>query len=129
VIPISDDNPTSRRPIVTIGLLVAMGAVWIFVQGAGFDAVTLATSVCNWGMVPGELTGRAAIGTAVPMGPGLVCIVDAERRNFLTPLTSLFLGSLSSTSCVASSQRPLKPSSRRHRRFPWSVPRAPSRAC
>jgi len=91
VIPISDDNPTSRRPIVTIGLLVAMGAVWIFVQGAGFDAVTLATSVCNWGMVPGELTGRAAIGTAVPMGPGLVCIVDAERRNFLTPLTSLFL--------------------------------------
>jgi membrane associated rhomboid family serine protease len=91
MIPIRDDNPTLRRPVMTIALLVTIGAVWVFVQGAGLDPVTLASSICNWGMVPGEITGRAIVGTAIPMGGGLACVVDAERRNLLTPITSLFL--------------------------------------
>jgi membrane associated rhomboid family serine protease len=91
MIPIRDENPTLRTPVITIALLVLMGVVWIFGQGAGLDARALAASVCNWGMVPGELTHRAPIGTAVPIGRGLVCIVDDDPNNILTPLTSMFL--------------------------------------
>ena len=57
---------------------------------AGADAV-LAASVCNLGLVPGELTGQAPVGLAVPIGPGLACVVDREPLNILTPLTSMFL--------------------------------------
>jgi membrane associated rhomboid family serine protease len=91
MIPISDDNPTLRTPVVTIALLVALGAVWAFAQGAGLDPNVLSASVCNWGLVPGEITHRALIGTAVPLGPGAVCVVDADPRNYLTPFTSMFL--------------------------------------
>jgi len=91
MIPISDDNPTLRFPIVTILLLVALGATWIFAQGAGFDGRALAASVCNWGMVPGEITGRARVGTGFALGNGMACLVDADPRNVLTPLTSMFL--------------------------------------
>ena len=91
MIPISDDNPTLRTPVVTIALLVALGAVWVFAQGAGFDPQVLAASVCNWGMVPGELTGRARIGSGVPLGQGMACLVDADPRNILTPVKSMFL--------------------------------------
>ncbi|HEX2658533.1 MAG TPA: rhomboid family intramembrane serine protease [Polyangia bacterium] len=91
MIPISDDNPTLRFPVVTVALLVVIGAVWLLVQGAGFDPVALAASTCNWGMVPGELTGRARVGLSVPLGQGLACVVDNDPRNILTPLTSMFL--------------------------------------
>lgn len=91
MIPISDDNPTLRTPVVTIALLVTLAAVWVFVQGAGFDPQVLAASVCNWGMVPGEITGRARIGSGVPLGQGMACLVDADPRNILTPVTSMFL--------------------------------------
>ena len=66
MIPISDDNPTMRTPIVTIALLVTLGIVWIVVQGAGLDPQTLAATVCNLGLVPGEITGRAAVGRSGP---------------------------------------------------------------
>jgi membrane associated rhomboid family serine protease len=65
--------------------------VWLGVQGAGFDAHSLAASICNWGLVPGELTGRARIGAGIPLGGGAYCLVDADPRNILTPLTSMFL--------------------------------------
>jgi len=91
VIPISDDNPTLRFPVVTIVLLVLLAAVWLLVQGAGFDPVALAASTCNWGLVPGELTGRARVGLAVPLGAGMACVVDNDPRNILTPVTSMFL--------------------------------------
>src|SRR5690348_6742186 len=91
MIPLSDDNPTLRTPLVTILLLIIMGAVWIFVQGAGLDDRALAASVCNLGLVAGEITHKAQLGTAVPLGDGLACVVDAEPINYLTPITSMFL--------------------------------------
>lgn len=91
MIPISDDNPTLRFPLVTILLLVSLGVVWLFVQGGGFNSEALAASVCNWGLVAGEITGRAKIGTGVPLGKGMACLVDDDPRNILTPLTSMFL--------------------------------------
>jgi membrane associated rhomboid family serine protease len=91
MIPISDDNPTLRTPIVTILILLTLGAVWVFVQGAGLNADALAASVCNLGMVPGEITHKARLGLRVPLGEGVYCVVDNEPINVLTPLTSMFL--------------------------------------
>jgi membrane associated rhomboid family serine protease len=89
--PIGDDVPTARAPVMLYGLLIAIGAVWVFVQGAGFDSLALARSVCDLGMVAGEITHRARIGQSVPMGLGMRCVVDADSINYLTPLTSMFL--------------------------------------
>jgi len=91
MIPIGDENPTLRRPVVTYALLASLFAVWLFVQRAGFEPRTLAETVCNLGLVPGELTGRAPVGRAVPIGPGLACVVDRDPINLVTPLTSMFL--------------------------------------
>jgi len=65
MIPISDENPTLHPPVMTWALLGAMFAVWLTAQGAGLDEVKLATSICNWGMIPGELTHRAALARQV----------------------------------------------------------------
>ncbi|MFL5581131.1 MAG: rhomboid family intramembrane serine protease [Gemmatimonadaceae bacterium] len=89
--PIGDDNPTLRTPVMTYAILALMVGTWLVVQGAGLNPTTLATSVCNYGMVPGEVTGRAALGTGVPIGPGLACVIDRDPVNTFTPLTSMFL--------------------------------------
>jgi hypothetical protein len=83
MIPIGDDNHTLRAPVVTYLLLVSLLGTWVLIQGAGFDEVMLAATVCNLGLVPGELTGGAAVGTGVPIGAGLACIVDREPINLL----------------------------------------------
>ena len=89
--PLSDENPTVRAPIMTWILIALILGTWVLVQGAGFDQNALAASVCNLGMVPGEITGRAPLGTAVPLGPGMVCAVDDWAINIWTPITSMFL--------------------------------------
>ncbi len=91
MIPLSDDNPTLRTPVVTYLLLGAIGATWVFLQGAGLNPGALAASVCNLGLVPGELTGLARVGAGVPIGPDMACLVDDLPINRLTPLTSMFL--------------------------------------
>lgn len=91
MIPIADENPTLRTPVATLAILAAMAAVWVVVQGAGFSDCALASSVCNLGMVPGEITGKAPAGLAVPLGPGLACVVDRQPINWLTPVISMFL--------------------------------------
>lgn len=90
MIPLSDDNPTVRPPVMTVLILVAMFAVWVIVQGAGFDD-RLVRSVCTLGFVPGELTGLAPLNSGVPIAPGLFCAVDHQPINWLTPVLSMFL--------------------------------------
>lgn len=89
--PIRDENHTVRTPIVTYLLIAANFLVWIFVQGAGFDERSLISAVCNLGLVPGEITGRAAVGVGVPIGEGVACVVDRDPINVVTPITSMFL--------------------------------------
>ena len=94
VIPLSDENPTLRTPIMTWIILGAMFAVWFAVQGGGLPGtdVQLAKSVCDLGMVPGELTHKARVGEGFWIIPGqLACTVDDYRINYITPLTSMFL--------------------------------------
>ncbi|MEO5587955.1 MAG: rhomboid family intramembrane serine protease [Gemmatimonadaceae bacterium] len=91
MIPISDDHKTLRTPVMTYAIIAANLVSWIWVQGAGFNEPQLAAAVCNFGLVPGELTHLARLGTAVPLGDGMACVVDNQSINLLTPISSLFL--------------------------------------
>lgn len=91
MIPLSDDNPTVRLPLMTIVIIGAIAVMWLFVQGGGLDHRVLAMSVCNLGLVPAELTGAAPLGTAIPIARGLDCVVDAQTINWFTPVISLFM--------------------------------------
>jgi membrane associated rhomboid family serine protease len=64
-------------------------AAWLLLQGAG-SLPALPESVCNLGLIPGELTGRAAPGASFSMGEGLVCLTDPGRQ-VEHLLTSMFL--------------------------------------
>lgn len=90
--PLGDLNPTLRRPVITVLLIVVIGGTWFFVQGAGGDLRVLAASICQLGLIPGELTNGAPIGTRVPLGDGMYCVI-VERGTFeyVTPITSMFL--------------------------------------
>ena len=90
MIPLSDDNPTVRPPVMTILVIAAIGCVWVLVQGAGFDD-RLVRSICNLGLVPGELTKQAVLGSGIPIAPGLVCAIDQDPINWWTPVLSMFL--------------------------------------
>jgi membrane associated rhomboid family serine protease len=63
------------------------------VQGGGLptDARRLAMTVCNYGMVPGEITHMAKLGTGVALSRTMDCVVDNDPINYLTPLLSMFL--------------------------------------
>jgi membrane associated rhomboid family serine protease len=87
--PYRDENETQRPAYVTVGLIALNVLVWLVVQGAG-AALSLARSVCNLGLVPGELTGALPPGTPFPMGDGLVCMTDPGRQ-VSHLVTSMFL--------------------------------------
>jgi membrane associated rhomboid family serine protease len=94
VLPYHDENQTQRTAVVTLGLIAACVVSWLVVQGAG-GFVPLATSVCNFGLIPGELTASLPAGTSFPMGEtadgrGLVCLTDSGRQ-MSTVFTHMFL--------------------------------------
>jgi membrane associated rhomboid family serine protease len=76
---------------VNYGIVGLCVAVWVFVQGAGTSTFTLASSVCNLGLIPAEFTGSVPVGTGVPIGGGLACLVDSSAINIWTPVLSMFL--------------------------------------
>ncbi|HYV99332.1 MAG TPA: rhomboid family intramembrane serine protease, partial [Gemmatimonadaceae bacterium] len=88
--PLYDENPTFRTPVVTIGLIAVMVAVWVFFQHAGIDRDVAAT-VCNFGLVPAELTHLREVGFRIPLDQFSDCVIDNEWYNWLTPITSMFL--------------------------------------
>jgi membrane associated rhomboid family serine protease len=87
--PYKDDNPTVLPPYVTVGIIALNVLAWVFLQGMGTPEA-LGRSVCNLGLVPGELLGTAAPGASVALGPGMRCVVDAEP-SYVTVLTSMFM--------------------------------------
>ncbi len=76
--PYRDDNVTVRIPLVTFALIAINALVWFKFQGAGLTAA-LPESVCNYGLIPGELTLLARPGSGLPMGDGMACLVDPGR--------------------------------------------------
>ncbi|HEY6560819.1 MAG TPA: rhomboid family intramembrane serine protease [Polyangiaceae bacterium] len=89
MIPYRDENATVRTPVITFALIALNVLVWVLIQGAGMDQA-LAASVCNYGLIPGELTLQARPGDGFPMGEGLACLVDAGRAPQHI-VTSMFL--------------------------------------
>jgi membrane associated rhomboid family serine protease len=87
--PYRDENQTQRRSVVTLAFIALNAVAWLTVQGAG-SPLALMESVCNLGLIPGELTGALPPGTAFPMGEGLACLTDpGNQASHL--LTSMFL--------------------------------------
>jgi membrane associated rhomboid family serine protease len=87
--PIRDDNPHVLTPIATYGIVALNAASWLLLQGAGSEP-GLMTSVCNLGLIPGEVLGTVPPGTGIEMGPGATCVVD-ETSSWHTVLTSMFM--------------------------------------
>jgi membrane associated rhomboid family serine protease len=56
MIPIYDDNPQHRTPIVTYALIAANFTVWLFLQNAGFGA-EFEHSICKYGFIPAQFLG------------------------------------------------------------------------
>lgn len=90
MIPYKDENPAELTPIVTVGIIVVNVLAWLLVQGAGGNDAALAASVCQLGLIPGELLRTVPPGTAVPLGAGLHCVLSAEPH-WSTVLTSMFM--------------------------------------
>ncbi len=59
MVPISDENPTELRPVVTIGLILLNVYAWFQLQGAGTPQA-LQASVLHFGTIPCEITARCA---------------------------------------------------------------------
>jgi len=87
--PYRDENETIRTPYATFVLIALNVATWLFIQGAG-SSMALARSICDLGLIPGELTLSVPPGTRFPMGEGLVCLTDPGRQ-VSNVLTSMFL--------------------------------------
>ena len=87
--PYHDENETQRTPYVTFVLIAVNVLAWLLVQGGG-ATLPLARSVCEFGLIPGELTASVPPGTRFPMEEGLVCRTDSGRQ-IPNVITSMFL--------------------------------------
>jgi membrane associated rhomboid family serine protease len=89
MIPYHDENKTQRTAYVTVLFIALNVGAWILVQGAGATR-PLVASVCNFGLIPAELTGQAAAGASFQIAEGLVCVVE-PGGGLLNVFTSMFL--------------------------------------
>jgi membrane associated rhomboid family serine protease len=89
MIPYHDENATVRTAYVTLALIAACCAVWVAYQGMGQE-LALAASVCNRGLIPGELTQLLRAGTAFPITEELACVIDPGPQYF-NVVSSMFL--------------------------------------
>jgi membrane associated rhomboid family serine protease len=87
--PYHDENETQRTAVVTLAIVALCVLAWLFVQGLG-ETTMLAASVCNLGLIPGELTGMAPPGAGFPIERGLMCLTDPGRQ-YSHVITSMFL--------------------------------------
>jgi membrane associated rhomboid family serine protease len=74
---------------MTLILIAISVLAWVLVQGAG-ATLPLARSVCELGLIPGELTASIVPGTRLPLGEGLACVIDPGRQ-IPNVITSMFL--------------------------------------
>ena len=87
--PLRDENPTVRTPWAVMTIIAINGAAWALAQGFGSGAA-LAQSLCDWGLIPGELLQTASPGTLIPLGEGLACRLE-PHANVYSLVTHMFL--------------------------------------
>lgn len=87
--PLRDDNPQFLVPYATLGILAANVAVWVLFQGMGFEP-TLSRSICQLGLIPGELLGTLPAGSGFALGPNTTCLITGNS-SWHTLITSMFM--------------------------------------
>src|SRR5436190_364094 len=87
--PYKDENPTEHPAVITVAIIVANALAFILIQGAGAQG-PLARSVCDLGLIPGEVLHSVRPGSGVELAPGMICMVDAVPK-YWTVLTSMIL--------------------------------------
>jgi membrane associated rhomboid family serine protease len=86
MIPLKDENPTELFPIFTLLLIAVNVAVWVLVQGAGVEPQAMIGSVCQYGAIPADLTGKVA-----PLPAGVSDPCPGEGLGWPAAVTSMFL--------------------------------------
>jgi membrane associated rhomboid family serine protease len=84
--PIRDENPQITTPLVTCAIIVLNVAAWLLLQGLGSEPA-LTQSVCQLGLIPGDLLGTI---DRAQIPPDFPCSIDGQS-NWLTMLTSMFM--------------------------------------
>jgi membrane associated rhomboid family serine protease len=87
--PYKDENPTERPAVITVSIIIANVLAFILVQGGGAQG-PLVRSVCDLGLVPGEILRSVRPGSGVELAPGMVCMVGAVPK-YWTVITSMFM--------------------------------------
>ena len=87
--PLRDENPTELFPIFTLLLMAANVAVWFLIQGAGLSPEALQQSVCAYGAIPAEVTGRPGVLPEALRRMGAGCPIGGLTWEAL--FTSMFL--------------------------------------
>jgi membrane associated rhomboid family serine protease len=75
--------------VVTTLIVAITSAVWVLVQGAGFEP-QLTGSICELGAIPARLFGQPMEPIMTPRGPVLPC-QPGEGTAWYTAITSIFL--------------------------------------
>jgi membrane associated rhomboid family serine protease len=74
-IPLYDDNPQTRTPIVTVALIAACAAV--FLWQAGLSPRAANNAVLSFGMIPSVLFGEATLPRALQIVPAWMTLVTS----------------------------------------------------
>jgi membrane associated rhomboid family serine protease len=87
--PYRDENPALLTPVVTVAIIVLNLVAWVFLQGMGAPGA-MAQSICELGLTPGDLMHRLPLGSEIPLGRGMACVIT-EGTPWRTVVTSMFL--------------------------------------
>ena len=87
--PYKDENPTERPAVITGAIIIANVLAFILVQGAGAQG-PLVRSVCDLGLIPGEVLQSVKPGSGIALAPGMACLVGTAPK-YWTVLTSMFM--------------------------------------
>ena len=87
--PIRDENPHFIKPYATYTIVALNVLAWFFIQGFGSEP-SLSQSVCQLGLLPGELLQLVPAGSTIQVGPNTICqITDAS--SWISVLSHMFL--------------------------------------
>lgn len=87
--PIRDDNPHYLTPYVTYTIVVINVLAWFFIQGFGSEP-SISRSLCQLGLLPGELLQLAPAGTTIQVGPNTLCKIT-DNASWVPILSHMFL--------------------------------------
>jgi membrane associated rhomboid family serine protease len=87
--PLRDDNPTLRTPLAVMVLIGLNLMGWAWIQGFG-GPEPLARSLCEFGLIPGDLFGRVPAGTVISLGDRMGCRFTGDT-SAVTLVTHMFL--------------------------------------